>query len=92
MNPATTPQPASASNKKSRRRKPRNTSSWPVGFDKEERKMLKELQEAAGGRISIGELARASVRYAAPKFLTGEAPITERLTLRPLPTATQPGS
>lgn len=76
-----TSQATSAQKKKSRKRKPRNTSSWPVGFDKEEIKLLKDLRDAAGGKISVGELTRAAVRFAAPKFLSGEAPITERLTL-----------
>lgn len=55
--------------------------SWAAAFDKDELKMLKDLQGATGGILSISEIQRAAVRYAVPLFLAGKAPITERITL-----------
>lgn len=79
MNPATTRAKRSPASKP--RRNPR--TAWAVGFDKEELGILKQLSKATGKQVAIATIVRSAVRYAAPKMLSGEAPITERLTLTP---------
>ena len=52
----------------------------PTRFDREEKKVIKDLKKAAkasGRKLSHSEIVRRCVRFAAPKFLTGEVPFSD---------------
>jgi hypothetical protein len=49
--------------------------SHPIRFDERERKQLQELAE--GMSVSMAEVVRMAVRFAAPKFLSGKVSIKD---------------
>lgn len=66
-------------------KKPRDTKtiSWPVALDATERKLITDLKTLSGGVLTVSQIQRAAVRYAVPKFLSGEVPVSGALTLVP---------
>jgi hypothetical protein len=74
--------------RKKKSRKPRKTISWAAAFDLEERTMLRDLKKASGNVLTVSEIQRAAVRFAVPKFLSGEAEISGRFRLSPAPAPT----
>ncbi len=48
----------------------------PIRFDAEEKKLITDLQDATSPAMSVNEVMRRSIRYAVPKFLSGEAQLT----------------
>jgi hypothetical protein len=52
----------------------------PIRFDDTEKKLIGDLQNRTDPKMSVNDVMRRAVRYAVPKFLTGEAPLT---TLQP---------
>lgn len=69
-NPTTTP----------RRRKAKKGHPHPIRFDSEENRMIAELQDRTQPQMSVNDIMRRSLRFAVPKFLSGEAALT---TLKP---------
>lgn len=49
----------------------------PIRFDETERTMIGDLQERTDPQMSVNEIMRRAVRFAVPKFLSGEALLTE---------------
>lgn len=61
------------------RKSPKNSKALPmtpipVRFSKQDDKQLRSLQTQTG--ISLSEIVRRAVRYAAPKFLSGKVNIS----------------
>lgn len=61
------------------------SSPVPVRLEKDEKKVIKVLAKQSG--LSVSEVLRRAVRYAAPRFLSGEAP----LGLQPIAAAKKGG-
>lgn len=58
----------------------------PTRFDREEKKVIKNLKKAAkasGRKLSHSEIVRRCVRFAAPKFLSGEVPFSDPIVVVP---------
>lgn len=54
----------------------------PIRFDETEKELIEGLQERTEPKMSVNEIMRRSLRFAVPKFLSGEASLTE---LKPAP-------
>jgi len=58
----------------------------PTRFDRQETKFIKDLKKAAlkssGRKLSNSEIVRRCVRFAAPKFLSGEVPFSDPITIK----------
>ncbi len=48
----------------------------PIRFDDEEKKLITDLQDRTSPALSVNEVMRRAIRYAVPKFISGEAPLT----------------
>lgn len=49
----------------------------PIRFDDVEKKLIGDLQDRTEPTMSVNEIMRRAVRFAVPKFLSGDAPLTE---------------
>jgi hypothetical protein len=49
----------------------------PIRFDDTEKNLIGDLQDRTEPTMSVNEIMRRAVRFAVPKFLSGEAPLTE---------------
>lgn len=48
----------------------------PIRFDDVEKKLIGDLQKRTDPSMSVNEVMRRAIRYAVPKFISGEAPLT----------------
>lgn len=62
---------------KTKNKRPKKGMPHPIRFDDEEKKMIADLQDRTSPRMSVNDVMRRAVRYAVPKFLNNEAPLTE---------------
>lgn len=57
--------------------RPAKGNPKPVRFDHNDSLLISQLQQRSDPPLSATEIIRRSVRFAVPKFLSGEAPLTE---------------
>jgi len=62
------------------------TSAKPVRYDKAEWALISDLKKRTKPPLSVSEISRRAVRFAVPKMLTGELPISDTVLL---PSATK---
>lgn len=58
----------------------------PVELHEAEKRIVQDLKKRAkkvsGRNVSVAEIIRRSVRFAGPKFLSGEAPLLEEINIK----------
>lgn len=59
-------------------------SPHPIRFDDIEKKLIQQLQDRTEPRMSVNDVIRRSVRFAAPKMLDGSVPITSLKPAEPV--------